>query len=422
MSQQQQQQANEEEELDDTKATFDKDHYANIYTWWCDNAYEIQFQQEFRREPLSIETNQCNFAPTFYKQKDSKLYQQFLDQLRNSTFPIVRITLAGHEGASGRICNTAISEEIIQDICNNLPKTCVAVVFENTSCRLHPDNKYHIPKKITYDENGTQIVHDLVNLDEAVSKAVQNSNVKRLILGQVNEHNAFRYEVEHLRLLCRERETEPFAQQKEKNVEDVLNKRQSAAGKAQQLGEYTAKVPNQQEINLERYWKWLGPLIPQHNKDTDKDNEDDDDYITEQQFQDLTLSQQQYEEIITKVIAGTFTSTDAIINGRECNIFDLIHALENYKKNDNSRPAICRYGCFAKAFSFGENNARLRRINQLAKILQGVYTKNMNLEEKHNAKQKWKTNESDKHDQLITWLDLENISKNTKARTIHNNH
>ena len=420
---QQQQQANEEEELDDPKATFDKDHYANIYTWWCDNAYEIAFHQKKESELLSVGPQGCVFAPNFVLKGDNKQYQNFLDTLKSSTFPIVRITLIGHEGDGGRVENTAISEEIIKDICNNLPKTCVAVVFENITCRLHPDKKYQIPKEITYDENGTQIVHGLVNLDGAVSNALQNSNVNRLILGQVNEHNACRYDVEHLRLWCRNQTTEQFTQQKEIDVKKVWDKRTSAAQKKQAQGyaAHEANVPNQQEINLERYWKWLGPLIPQHNKDTDKDNEDDDD-ITEQQFKDLTLSQQQYEEIITKVIAGTFTSTDAIINGRECNIFDLIHALENYKRNDNSRPEICRYGCFAKAFSFGEKNARLRRINQLAKILQGVYTKNMNLEEKHSAKQKWKTNEVDKHDQLITWLDLENISNNTKARTIHNNH
>jgi hypothetical protein len=69
--------------------------------------------------------------------------------------------------------------------------------------------------------------------------------------------------------------------------------------------------------------------------------------------------------------------------------------------------------------SFGANNARVRRINQLAKILERAYTKNMTMEEKHEAKQKWKTNKSSREDQYITWLDLENISKNRKARTLH---
>lgn len=423
----QQQQANEEAILDDQDAAFDENYYDEINTWWLNNAYEISFPQIVMNEnsdnpkPLITRPGQCIFASEFDKKKNSQLYQNFLDELRGFTFPIVRITLGGHEGDFGRVQKTSISEEIIQDICKNLPQTCVAVVFENITCRQYPEYKYKIPTEIIYSGNDSKIA-GWVNLDEAVSKAVQNSNVNWLILGQVNKGHFNRYDVEHLGLWCRKQKAEKFEQKTKINVEETLLERKKKAQTQKKQG-YTVKEPDQSEINKEQYQEWLGHLMPKKpDKDTtDKYKEYDDD-ITEQQFKDLSLSQQQYENIITKVIEGNFTTADESLNGRECNIFDLIHALENYKKNDNSRPEICRQGCLAKAFSFGEKNAKLRRINQLAKILEGVYTKNMNLEEKRKAKQNWKTNNPDKHDQLITWLDLEYISQNTKAITIHNNH
>jgi hypothetical protein len=359
-------------------------------------------------KPLITSPGQCIFASEFNKKENSELYQNFLDELRGFTFPIVRITLAGHEGDYGRVQETSISEEIIQDICKNLPQTCVAVVFENITCRQYSG---------TYSIYGKE--HSFVNLDKAVINAVQNSNVNWLILGQVNQGHFNRYDVEHLGLWCRKQKAEKFEQKTKINVEETLRERTEKAETQQKQG-YTVKKPDQSEINKEQYQEWLGHLMPKKpDKDTtDKYKEYDDD-ITEQQFKDLSLSQQQYENIITKVIEGNFTTADESLNGRECNIFDLIHALENYKKNDNSRPEICRQGCLAKAFSFGEKNAKLRRINQLAKILERAYTKNMTMEEKREAKQKWKTNKSSREDQYITWLDLENISKNRKARTLN---
>ena len=61
----------------------------------------------------------------------------------------------------------------------------------------------------------------------------------------------------------------------------------------------------------------------------------------------------------------------------------------------------------SKAFSFGENNAKIRRINQLAKIMNNEFTKNMAQAEKAEFKSKDKKTRKMKE---ITNADLMNIS------------
>ena len=412
MSQQQpQQQANEEQVLDGN-VTFDENYYNEINTWWFDNAYEIEFRKKpeiySKRQvskPLSVVSNGCVFEYNFIQECYKEQYRDFLYQLKNSTFPIVRIKLIGHAGGYGHVENVSISEEIIQDICKNLPKTCVAVVFENTTCRFRHQIQYEIPKELEpiRDRNGSiegQTPNGWVNLDDAVTNAFQkHSKVNWLILGQVNKGDIGKADVRHLRLFCRNN-TE-FKQKDEKNVGKVYKERKSEAKKNQGF-----KVPDRSEINQEQYKLWLGHLIP---RKLDKDTEYTDYHygdLTEELLKRRSLGQEKYDDIITKVIEGNFTITDELIHDHKFNIFDFRTALKENKKNGRNRPEICRQGWWAKALSFGANNARVRRINQLAKILERAYTKNMTMEEKREAKQKWKTNKSSREDQYITWLDL----------------
>ena len=122
-----------------------------------------------------------------------------------------------------------------------------------------------------------------------------------------------------------------------------------------------------------------------------------------------------YHNLITKVAEGTLTAKDREVFDSELDLktelekFNLYNKFNPYNRNIIK---IERKSWWDKALSFGEENAKNRRINQLAKIMNNEFTRNMTPEEKREFKQKPKT---ERKMRPITFDDLLNIS-NIKKR------
>ena len=96
------------------------------------------------------------------------------------------------------------------------------------------------------------------------------------------------------------------------------------------------------------------------------------------------------EEIITAIIDGEDAKLGGLqdqFNQQRIDNEFLISALRRY--NENNGNIIKRYGWWGKLFSFGENNAKKRRINHLGKMLYGRFTKNMDRQEKKQYKKQY---------------------------------
>ena len=92
----------------------------------------------------------------------------------------------------------------------------------------------------------------------------------------------------------------------------------------------------------------------------------------------------QYQTIISHIIEGSLCARD--FNCVTLSNSKFLAALTEYNAQQPHNEQIHRYTYWDKFWSFGESNARIRRRNQLGKMLEGVYTKNLNQDEKINKK------------------------------------
>ena len=127
----------------------------------------------------------------------------------------------------------------------------------------------------------------------------------------------------------------------------------------------------------------LGSTI-KNSLDHDSNEYDLNTFSIKKLFKFLDKNWQQakgYDDIISKIINGTLTEVDEQDFKED---ISFVEELEKYNFYHNN--IIQRQGWWDKALSFGDNNARLRRINQLAKMMNNCYTKNRTPEEKEDIK------------------------------------